>query len=281
MEQARALNALEQFIVLTKSASSPRAAVDLIIRATSHPNTYIFAELLDTAPVQGLADSPEYSAYLTLLKIFSYGIYTDYYVTPNLPKLNEAQIQKLRQLSIITLAKDPAKLTYENLIRVLELRDERELEDLVISCLYAGLLTATLDPYHKIVCVTSVSPLRDLPPNSIPSMLNALNEWSSRCESTLADLEKQIVAVRAEALKRKKEQKDWAAHVDKLVEDKNEQDKLDGGRGGKRLGPAAKRGSGMMGAGADYDDGKMDLDEEDEAPKASKKRGFANIGFGK
>lgn len=217
-----------------------------------------------------------------MLKIFSYGIYTDYYVTPNLPKLNEAQIQKLRQLSIITLAKDPAKLTYENLIKVLELRDARELEDLVISCLYAGLLTATLDPYHKIVCVTSVSPLRDLPPNSIPRMLSSLSEWSSRCESTLADLEKQIVAVKTDALKRRKEQREWAAHVDKLIEDKNEQDKLDTGRdSGKRLGQTGKRGSGMMGVGSDYDDGRMDLDEEEEVPKALKKRGLASIGLGK
>ena len=71
MEQTRALNALEPFIVLSKSATSPRAAVDLITQATSAPNTYVFAELLQTPNIQALRDAPEHAKYLTLLEIFS------------------------------------------------------------------------------------------------------------------------------------------------------------------------------------------------------------------
>src|ERR1700710_2090717 len=102
MEQTKALNALEvslfcpgfssdtkrpfqQFLALTKSASSPRAAADLVTRATSHPNTFIFAELLQAPQIQALAEAPEQVAYLTLLEIFSYGTYADYKNTPNLP----------------------------------------------------------------------------------------------------------------------------------------------------------------------------------------------------
>lgn len=80
MEQTRALNALEPFIALSKSANSPRAAADLITQATSAPNTYVFAELLQTPNIQNLrnAESENQRAYYTLLEIFAWGTYADY-----------------------------------------------------------------------------------------------------------------------------------------------------------------------------------------------------------
>jgi COP9 signalosome complex subunit 7 len=166
----------------------------------------------------------------------------------------------------------------------------------VISAIYAGLVNATLDPYHQLVVVSSVSPLRDLQPNSIPSMLSTLNEWSARCVSTLADLEKQIASIKAEALKRHKETVEWAAHVEKLIEgkgDSKEKEEKSGGGGvfgglGRKLGggAASKRGSGGLDG---EDDDNMDLDEEDAdderrgSRSAKKNRGFGNLGgaFGK
>jgi hypothetical protein len=78
MEQTKALNALEPFLALSKSATSPRAASDLIMQATSAPNTYVFAELLQTPNIQNLRSSEEYSPYLTLLEIFAWGTWEDY-----------------------------------------------------------------------------------------------------------------------------------------------------------------------------------------------------------
>jgi len=294
MEQTKALNALEPFLALTKAASSPRAAADLITRATSHPNTFIFSELLQTPQIQALSRSSDHVSYLTLLQIFSFGTYNDYTSTPNLPPLNDSQIQKLRQLSFLTLAKKPADLTYANLLRALSLQTPRELEDLVISAIYAGLLSGTLDPYHQLVSVSSVSPLRDLAPNSIPTMINTLNEWSSRCVSTLADLDRQIANIKADALKRHRYEQEWAAHVEKLVDGKtgekgnNNEEKGFFGNESRRLGgAAAKRGSGMAGLGADDDDGDMDIDDDDDdagerrGSKASKRRGYGNLSYGK
>ena len=80
--QQKALNALEQFVLLSKSATSPRAAVDLITQATSTPNTYVFAELLQTPNIQSLRSaSSDYAPYLTLLEIFSWGTWSDYTCT--------------------------------------------------------------------------------------------------------------------------------------------------------------------------------------------------------
>jgi hypothetical protein len=81
MEQTKALNALEPFLALSKSATSPRAASDLISQATSAPNTYVFAELLQTPNIQNLRTSEEYASYLTLLEIFAWGTWEDYKCT--------------------------------------------------------------------------------------------------------------------------------------------------------------------------------------------------------
>lgn len=78
MEQTRALNALEPFLALSKSANSPRAAADLVTQATSAPNTYVFAELLQATTIQALRDSPEHARYLRLLEIFAWGTWQDY-----------------------------------------------------------------------------------------------------------------------------------------------------------------------------------------------------------
>lgn len=85
MEQTRALNALEPFLALSKHANSPRAAADLITQATSAPNTYVFAELLQTPNIQSLLGSEEYASYLTLLEIFAWGTWGDYKGTIRLP----------------------------------------------------------------------------------------------------------------------------------------------------------------------------------------------------
>lgn len=283
MEQTKALNALEQFLALAKTANSPRAAADLITRATSHPNTFIFAELLQTPQIQALSESPDQVPHLTLLQIFSYGTYADYKSTPSLPAINEAQTLKLRQLSFLTLAKDPKNLSYANLLQALALETARELEDLVISAIYAGLVAGTLDPYNQVVNLSSVSPLRDLPPNSIPAMLNTLNDWSSRCVSTLADLERQIATVKADAMKRHKEEQEWTLQVEKLIDGKAGKKEEEGSGFFSNVGRKLGGGGTSKREMEDGDD--MDLDDEDgdsgeRRGSRSKKRGLLG-GFGK
>jgi len=81
--QQKALSALEPYILLSKSANSPRAAADLVTQATSAPNTFVFAELLQTPNIQALQTaSSEYSPYLTLLQIFAWGTWSDCTCTP-------------------------------------------------------------------------------------------------------------------------------------------------------------------------------------------------------
>ena len=73
MDQSRAVNALAPFVALAKSATSPRAASDLIDQATSAPNTYVFAELLQQPNIQALAGNEQYGPALKLLQTFAWG----------------------------------------------------------------------------------------------------------------------------------------------------------------------------------------------------------------
>ncbi|TGO65433.1 hypothetical protein BCON_0002g00150 [Botryotinia convoluta] len=292
MEQIKALNALEPFLALTKSATSPRAAIDLITRATDAPGTYIFTELLLTPQIQALSTAPpEQAAYLSLLKIFSYGTYADYTSDPSLPTLSAAQTLKLRQLSFLTLAKNPADLTYPKLQSALALSTPRELEDLVISAIYAGLITCTLDPYNQTVLVSSVSPLRDLPHSTIPSMLSTLSAWSARCTTTLSSLESQIASIKADAQRRHRDEQDWNAHVESLLEPTPPSENSTGPTGimgniqsltGRMTRSSGKRHNRLEGQSSDEEMDDVDpMGGQHKDTRSSKKRGFGGLGFGK
>ncbi|KAJ9658194.1 hypothetical protein H2201_007867, partial [Coniosporium apollinis] len=240
MEQTRALNALEPFLALSKSANSPRAAADLVAQATSAPNTYVFAELLQTPNIQALRQSPDYASYLTLLEIFAWGTWEDYQSNPSLPPLSEPQQTKLRLLSLLPLASTPSRLTYDSLQTALSLPSARSLESLVTQAIYAGLVTCTLDPAHNSIAITSVAPLRDLAPGSIPALSATLEAWSARCEDALQALEAESEGARRGARERARRRRREEEAVE-AAEREVERGGSGGGGGEKRAaGPGRK-----------------------------------------
>ena len=90
--------------------------------------------------------------------------------SPNLPKLSAQQHQKLLLLSLLPLSRSHATLTYKHLLSALDLPTTRALEELITTAIYSGLITATLGPANSLVSVTSISPLRDLAPGSLPAL---------------------------------------------------------------------------------------------------------------
>lgn len=268
----------QPFLALTKSATSSRAAADLIDRATKATGTYIFTPLLDSAPVAALASSrdPIDRAWHTHLALFSHGLYSTYLADPDLPKLNDAQTLKLRQLSLLTLSRDKSQLTYPRLQTHLGLASARELEDVVISAVYAGVLAARLNPARQEVQVSSVAPLRDVAPPTIPSLVAVLQQWSARCDATLAELERNMATIRADAAVALERKREAESYVEAAVE-AEEMEGAGGGSGGGSLSARAVRSArgrptprgapkrGMMEVDADEeedDDEAMDLDEE-------------------
>ncbi|OOQ91073.1 COP9 signalosome complex subunit 7 [Penicillium brasilianum] len=271
---ARALEALQPFVALatSNSATSPRFVANIVTNATSAPQTYVFAELLETPTIQTLAgpNTPaEYQGYLKLLEIFAWGTWQDYQgqrrtrsskrplhidstnnkltttpETPNLPKLSAEQTLKLRLLSLLTLASTTKSLTYQTLMKSLSLSTSADLESLVTTAIYANLITARLSPASTppTINVTSVAPLRDVPPQSLPKMVTLLTDWESRCGEVVADLETEIARVKANAQKRHAKEQAYRERLEDAVQRRQAETARDGGNSGD--GRAGKSGFG-------------------------------------
>lgn len=263
MDPSRATTALYPFTLLAASATSPRAAADLITSATAAPNTYVFAELLAHPNIAALQHHETYASHYSLLQTFAWGTWESYHASPNLPQLNEKQTEKLRLLSLLSIASSTpttatiaTHLSYASLCTQLGLSGPAELEILVTTAIYSELLHATLSPSTSTVVVTSVAPLRDLAPGSVNSMIAELAAWSARCDSVLLDLEAEIEKVKAEATLRGKRE----ARAEKQVKAVMDEKKGSGGGDGI-LGRGASRAASKRGGGADDDDGDaMDVD---------------------
>jgi COP9 signalosome complex subunit 7 len=185
----------------------------------------------------------------------------------NLPTLSAAQHQKLLLLSLLPLSRTHATLTYTHLQTALDLPTTRALEELITTAIYAGLLTATLDPAHSRVSVTSIAPLRDLAPGALPGLQDTLAQWEERCGGALRELEEKVERVKAEAVEREKLRR-------------KKEHALEGGEDKKRGSTAA--GAGVGGGGAAGDEDAMDIDQEGGSGRVTRgsKRGAGGFGFG-
>lgn len=70
----------------------------------------------------------------------------------------------------------PQCLPYSLLLQQLELKNVRELEDLLIEAVYCDIIQGKLDQRNQQVEV-DCSVGRDLGPNELPNIINTLQEW--------------------------------------------------------------------------------------------------------
>lgn len=231
MDQTRALAALAPFLALTNAAASPRAAAELIEKATSAQNTYVFTELLAQPNIAKVQADEQYASHHRLLEIFSWGTWETYKSSTELPRLNDTQILKLRLLSLLSYAAEKnGDLSYTSLCRRLDLSSTVDLEHLVTTAIYSNLLTATLNPAEQVVLITSVAPLRDLAPGSVKTMLADLAAWSGRCDAVLADLEAEIAKVKTEAAKKAAQDAKLQSKIEIMQEKTEKSGKKGGGQ---------------------------------------------------
>ncbi|XP_055568712.1 COP9 signalosome complex subunit 7a isoform X1 [Falco cherrug] len=206
----------EQFLLLAKAARGA-ALASLIHQVLEAPGIYVFGELLDMPAVRELADS-EFSPVFRLLTIFAYGTYADYLAeAANLPPLTEAQKNKLRHLSVVTLAAKikvvplfsspaysfrwgclmlvtllfPQCIPYSVLLEQLQLKNVRQLEDLVIEAVYADVLRGSLDQRNQRLEV-DYSIGRDIRREELSTITRTLQEWCHGCEVVLSGIEEQV-----------------------------------------------------------------------------------------
>lgn len=190
-EQKPSSNLLEQFILLAKGTSGS-ALTTLISQVLEAPGVYVFGELLELANVQELAEGAN-AAYLQLLNLFAYGTYPDYIANKeSLPELSAAQQSKLKHLTVVSLASRMKCIPYSVLLKDLEMRNLRELEDLIIEAVYTDIIQGKLDQRNQLLEVDFCIG-RDIRKKDINNIVKTLHEWCDGCEAVLLGIEQQVL----------------------------------------------------------------------------------------
>ncbi|XP_069068975.1 COP9 signalosome complex subunit 7b isoform X2 [Pleurodeles waltl] len=190
-EQKSSSNMLEQFVILARSTkgSALPALVNQVLEA---PGVYVFGDLLEIPCVQELAEGPN-AAYLQLLNLFAYGTYTDYIAMKgSLPELSTAQKNKLKHLTVVSLASRMKCIPYAVLLKDLDMQNLRELEDLIIEAVYTDIIQGKLDQCRQLLEVDFCIG-RDIPKKDISSIVKTLQEWCDGCEAVLSGIEQQVM----------------------------------------------------------------------------------------
>ncbi|XP_054286834.1 COP9 signalosome complex subunit 7b-like [Macrosteles quadrilineatus] len=183
-------NPLEQFVLLAKSAKGA-AAMELIRQVLAAPGVFVFGELLDMPNIKELENGPNINYYRTL-NLFAYGTYRQYVENKDqLLDLNVAEKKKLQHLTIVTLATRMKCIPYSVLLQELDMRNVRDLEDLIIEAIYADVIHGKLDQKNKQLEVDYALG-RDTQANTLGCVVATLQEWCDSCEAVLRCVETQI-----------------------------------------------------------------------------------------
>ncbi|KAJ8781584.1 hypothetical protein J1605_010842 [Eschrichtius robustus] len=133
------------------------------------------------------------AAYLQLLNLFAYGTYPDYIANKeSLPELSTAQQNKLKHLTIVSLASRMKCIPYSVLLKDLEMRNLRELEDLIIEAVYTDIIQGKLDQRNQLLEVDFCIG-RDIRKRDINNIVKTLHEWCDGCEAVLLGIEQQVL----------------------------------------------------------------------------------------
>merc|ERR1712070_243278 len=186
-------------------------AADAIAKATSAPGHYHFKELLDLPAVQALGSGD--SAFETL-NIFCFKTLQDYKAA-NLPPLSESQTQKLRLLTIVSMCGAAKVVPYAKLQEALDVSDVRELEDLVILAMEAGLVKGKMFHRELELC-PSFTVGRDVHADETAHLLSKLTAWKAHSESVVAKMDEQVESGMKEYVDSKAADAEKAEEISKL-----------------------------------------------------------------
>jgi len=200
-----------------EKASTEEEIFDVAVRATSSVNFFSgFAELL-SALNEKKAFASSSSSSRELLELFSYGTFEEYLEREGKEKeslrLNAKQVEKLKQLSVVTLSSSSLStttttatkeskrvLSYEILLQKLKLNSVRELEDFLIEKVISpGLVKGAMNQRLSVFEVhSSIGRDPDRQKGRVEEMLKTMREWKETCDDALRDIENQIVETKTD-----------------------------------------------------------------------------------
>ncbi|EPQ61237.1 hypothetical protein GLOTRDRAFT_135758 [Gloeophyllum trabeum ATCC 11539] len=259
---------LEPFLLMAKSAKGA-AAAKLVQDATAASGVFVFAELLDQPNIKELATSEQHAQYYSLLQLFSYKTYQDYLQHKDvLPSLNQAQITKLKHLSLVSLAMERRILPYSTLLQALDMATIRELEDLIIDAVYMDVIRGKLDQKEQQFEVEYTMG-RDLEPGKVEGILAALQDWASTTASVLATLDNKLASLSSRTAAKQAEDEEYDKTVQNILKEVSEKQKENKAAGKKVLGMGSMQEKMAMDS--------MDVDEPVENIKGKNRKATAEM----
>jgi len=142
------------------------------------------------AQIKSLANDSTHKKHFLLLELFAHGTYADYKqdMSKFPPSLHPSIIKKLKMLSVVTMAASNKHLDYSQLMERLDLGDVRELEDLLIECIYAGIVVGRLDQQSSQLKIERVSG-RDPSDLDIVNMCQKLDHWGLTVDNMILQVD--------------------------------------------------------------------------------------------
>ena len=194
----------------------------LILKAFTSPEIFCGFDEIKQAVQPALSSAPDGETLLRTLDLFSYGTFEDY-SSGGFMALTDAQVRKLKMLTVVTLVERACTesigvLPYSIVAQELSLAADsaeslRQVEEIIIACIYAGLVNGKLCQKSASLIVSSDNgpPCFPRDVQHVSSMLETLKALQKNLESTVMSMEadKKDVLKRREAneefLKRAKE----------------------------------------------------------------------------
>ncbi|KAJ2486514.1 COP9 signalosome complex subunit 7a [Coemansia sp. RSA 2050] len=185
---------MDAYLTTLHTATTDLEATQVIQRLLEDEDIYHFGRVLDSPKAREVG--------LGLCQ-FDYKA-----AAAQLPELSERQLEKLKHLSLVSLASASKVLPYNDLIRELDCAHEQQMEDLVIDTIYKGLLSAKLDQQRRLVEVEFVVG-RDVRRGDLQAIYESLDQWSALCEKELNTLTDGVNTAESESVSKRTREREF------------------------------------------------------------------------
>lgn len=219
-------------------------------------NVFSFGELLDLPNVQAMRADDK-----ARLELFAYGTYDDYKAQRASgsvgPGLGADHLDKLKALTLVSFATVRKEMSYDALRGALDLSSDAAVEALVRDCIYAGVITATLDQRARLVEVSATTG-RDVKVDEVDALLRRVDEWQTSVATVLGSVEEQLKqmseAVKSREAKEATFARDYERALKRADDEATKAQGMQGGGGLMAMGAALGGGvtsalAGMMAGG--------------------------------
>lgn len=178
------LETVESLLQSSKGA----ALQDLIKQSLISPHIHHYESILKHANVRDLENDMNLKKYYNVVKLFAYGTVADYKKEKELIgwELNEAELAKLKLLSIVSLVSQYHEVAYESIIELVDVENYQKLEEILIGGITNGIISGKMDQERRKFFVTGTIG-RDVQLGDLGKMSMMAGEWATKTKGILVE----------------------------------------------------------------------------------------------